>query len=71
MKWQIAPALPLPPWPAPPAPPPPFPPAAPPLEESKGRLILRRESADAAGRLEVAEAMLAALLPRRRRRKAA
>jgi transcription-repair coupling factor (superfamily II helicase) len=47
------------------------PPAAPPLEESKGRLILRRESADAAGRLEVAEAMLAALLPRRRRRKAA
>ncbi|WP_343896786.1 DEAD/DEAH box helicase [Craurococcus roseus] len=47
------------------------PPAAPPLEESKGRLILRRESADATGRLEVAEAVLAALLPRRTRRKAA
>ena len=47
------------------------PPAAPPLEESKGRLILRRESADAAARLKVAEAVLAALVPQRRRRKAA
>ena len=45
--------------------------AAPPLEESKGRLVLRRESADAAGRLAVAEAVLAALLPRRKRREAA
>jgi transcription-repair coupling factor (superfamily II helicase) len=47
------------------------PPAAPPLEENKGRLILRQESTDAAGRLKVAEAVLAALLPRRRRREAA
>ena len=38
---------------------------------SKGRLILRRESADAAARLKVAEAVLAALVPPRRRRKAA
>ena len=45
--------------------------AAPPLEESKGRLVLRRESADAAERLKVAEALLSALLPRRQRRKAA
>jgi transcription-repair coupling factor (superfamily II helicase) len=47
------------------------PPAQPPLEESKGRLLLRRESADAAGRLETAEALLEALRPRRRQRKAA
>jgi transcription-repair coupling factor (superfamily II helicase) len=47
------------------------PPAAPPLEESKGRLILRRASADAAGRLEAAQAVLEALLPRRRRRREA
>ena len=37
----------------------PAPPAAAPLEPSKGRLILRRESADAAARLKVAEAVLA------------
>ena len=49
----------------------PAPPAAPPLEESKGRLILRRGSTGASERLEVAEALLAALLPRRKRREAA
>ena len=47
------------------------PPAPPPLEESKGRLLLRRESADAAGRLQTAEELLAALRPRRGQRKAA
>lgn len=49
----------------------PAPHAVPPLEESKGRLLLRRGSAGAAERLEVAETLLAALLPRRKRRKAA